>query len=195
MLGFEGSWRVNGFIQETGAKAAAPRAAKPRQAAPAPQPPEDRSFLREVLGVLVIGAGLLLAYFAFAEGDAARAVTGVLRGIAGSLYLLVPLIVIWAGARAVFSNRERRVRPGRLALSFLLPLLVCAVWHLNAFDSVHPSTSIDSFSNFIAESYRYSGAARGCGRRVFRGRCTCISLRKSVFGSGGGALAPWRWRT
>ncbi len=173
----------SGSTKKRGTTAAAPRAAKPRQAAPAPQPPEDRSFLREVLGVLVMGAGLLLAYFSFAEGEAARAVTGVLRGIAGSLYLLVPLMVVWIGALATFSNRERRVRPGRLALTFLLPLFICAVWHLHAFDSVHPPASIDSFSNFVFESYRYRQGGAGVLGALFSWPVHIYIAQKSIFGS------------
>ena len=76
----------SGTSKKAGAKASAPRSAKPRETAARPQPPEDRGFLREVLGVMVMGAGLLLLYFCFAEGNAAESVLQVLRGIAGSLF-------------------------------------------------------------------------------------------------------------
>jgi hypothetical protein len=79
MAGKSGSGKKNG------ARAGAPRGAKPRETAQPPKVPEDRSFLREVAGVLIMGAGLLLAYFPFAKGDSAEAVTRVLRGLAGSL--------------------------------------------------------------------------------------------------------------
>ena len=97
----------SGSGKKSGPKAAATRGAAPRVPVQASKAPEDKSFLREVLGVLTMGAGLLLAYFPFAKGDAAEAVTHVLRGLAGSLFILVPALVIWIGILITFTNRER----------------------------------------------------------------------------------------
>ncbi len=144
------------------AKASAPRAAKAQKtAASLPPSDEKRNILREVLGVVLIGAGLLLAYFSFAEGASGAAVSGVLRGFAGSLYLLAPLIVIWLGALVTFSNRERRVKPGRLMLMLLLVLIVSAVWHVFSYDEIRTMMTFSSFANFLHYSFLYRKGGGG----------------------------------
>jgi hypothetical protein len=45
--------------------------------------------LREVLGVVVMGAGLLLLYFCFAEGDAAESVLPGAPGFGGLAVLCI----------------------------------------------------------------------------------------------------------
>lgn len=153
----------SGTTKNQGSKSGAPRSAKARQAAPRPQPqpPEDRSFLREVLGVVVMGAGLLLLYFCFAEGDAAESVLRVLRGLAGSLFFVLPLIVVWIGALVTFAGKERRVRPGRVLLTLTLPLIVAAGWHAFYYEVITAQMRQYSFLNFVNYSYYYQKGGTG----------------------------------
>ena len=151
----------SGTSKKAGAKASAPRSAKPRETAARPQPPEDRGFLREVLGVMVMGAGLLLLYFCFAEGNAAESVLQVLRGIAGSLFFVLPLIVNWMGALVTFTNKERKVRPGRVVLTLFLVLIVAAIWHVFYYDDISMLMSQNYFLNFLNYSYNYKKGGTG----------------------------------
>ncbi len=151
----------SGSNKKQGSKSNATRNAKPLKAAPQPQPPEDRSFLREVLGVVVMGAGLLLLYFCFAEGEAAEAVVDVLRGLAGSLFFLLPLIVVWLGALVTFAGKERRVRPGRVLLTLMLPLIFAAGWHVFYYEDITKQMTPYSFLNFVNHSYHYTKGGAG----------------------------------
>ena len=151
----------SGSTKKQGSKSSAPKSAKARSAAPATQPPEDKSFLREVLGVIVMGAGLLLLYFCFAEGDAAESVLDVLKGLAGSLFFVLPLIVVWIGALVTFTNKERKVRPGRVLLTFLLPLIFAAGWHVFFYEGITVQMRQYSFLNFVNYSYYFKKGGTG----------------------------------
>ena len=173
----------SGSSKKSGPKAAAPRGAKPREPMMAAQVPEDRSFLREVLGVLTMGAGLLLAYFPFATGDAAEAVTRVLRGLAGSLFILVPALVIWIGILVTFTNRERKVRPGRLILTFLLPLFVMTIWHIRYYEVISALMNQNYFLNFLSYSYNYQKAGTGALGAILTWPIHRVLMSENMFGS------------
>ncbi len=154
----------SGTTKKQGTRAKAQKGAKPREAAAPPPPkqdPEDRSLLREVLGVFMMGAGLLLAYFSFAEGAVAEKVSETLRGIAGSLFILVPVFVVWVGFLVTFATKARRVKPGRVFLTMLLPLLFAAVWHVFYYDAIRLTFNLQSYANFLSASYRFQKGGAG----------------------------------
>jgi DNA segregation ATPase FtsK/SpoIIIE-like protein len=122
---------------------------------------EDRSLLREVLGVVVMGAGVLLLYFCFAEGDAAKSVLRVLRGLAGSLFFVLPILVVWAGALITFASKEHPVHPGRVFLTALLPLFFAAIWHVFYYDRISALMNQNYFMNFVTFSYNYQNGGTG----------------------------------
>jgi DNA segregation ATPase FtsK/SpoIIIE-like protein len=175
----------SGSSKKQGTKAKAPRSAKPRQSAPQPQqqPYEDRSLLREVLGVVTMGAGVLLAYFCFAGGDTAESVLRVLRGLAGSLFIAIPLLVVWIGALITFAGKERKVRPGRLALSLLLPLIFAAIWHVFYADGILATMRLYNFGNFLSRSYLYQKGGAGVLGALLSWPVYYLMMRTSVFGS------------
>jgi DNA segregation ATPase FtsK/SpoIIIE-like protein len=135
--------------------------AKARQTAPEARPSDQRNVLREVLGVFLMGAGALIAYFSFADTSAGAAVLSVLRGLAGSLYLMVPLIVIWAGFLVTFMTKERRIKPGRLVLMLLLALMFAAAWHVFFAHDILGTMRLNNFANFISRSYAHATGGAG----------------------------------
>lgn len=151
----------SGSTKKQAPRPKAPRSGKPRESAPAPEPQVDRSLLREVLGVVVMGAGVLLLYFCFAEGEAAAAVLQVLRGLAGSLFFVLPLLVIWVGALITFASKEHPVHPGRVLLTALLPLIFAAIWHVFYYDKILALMNQNYFMNFVIFSYNYQKAGAG----------------------------------
>ncbi len=173
----------SGSGKKSGSKAAAPRGEKPRVPAQSAQVPEDKSFLREVLGVLTMGAGLMLAYFPFSKGETAAAVTHVLRGLAGSMFLLVPALVIWIGAIVTFSNRERRVKPGRLILTFLIPLFVMTIWHIRYYEVISALMNQNFFLNFLSYSYNYQKAGAGALGAILTWPIHRVLMSENMFGS------------
>jgi len=169
----------SGSTRKQGTRAKVQKGAKPREVAPPPpkEPSEDRSLAREVLGVLLMGAGLLLAYFSFAEGAVAERVSEILRGIAGSLFILVPIFVIWIGFLVTFATKSRRVKPGRVFLTMLLPLLFAAVWHVFYYDEIRQTFNLQSYANFLFASYRFQHGGAGVLGALF-----CWPIHRGLMG-------------
>jgi hypothetical protein len=59
-----------------------------------------------------------------------------------------------------FSNRERRVQPGRLMLTFLLPLFVMTIWHIKYYEVISALMNQNYFLNFVSYSYDSGRQAR-----------------------------------
>ena len=109
--------------------------------------------------------GLVLLYFILSNPQygAGLALVRVLRGIAGSMRIVIPVAFCWAGILFIFSGRDKTVKPGRVTLISLIPLIVFTGVHVFSFDAVAGTMRIYSYSNFLSQSYAYENVVRAPG--------------------------------
>ncbi|MGI6174133.1 MAG: DNA translocase FtsK [Christensenellales bacterium] len=146
-------------------KQAAEPKAKPRQKA-APQPPEAREGAprSEILGFVLIGAGIMALYFLIADAASGNThgAVGVLAGLFGVLKWALPFALLFAGIRTAMCKKAANLTMGA-ALGVLLALLVTALVHTFVVDGIARSLPVSSFTGFVQKSYRlgYGGGAVG----------------------------------
>ena len=112
------------------------------------------------LGVLV----LVIAVSQPEQGTMMAALRDVLRGLAGDMVFLLPLLPVWAGALCALSARGRRVSPFRVACDLLAVLCAFAAVHMFfAQRIVVERMQITVFTNFVSMSYRYGHGGGAIG--------------------------------
>ena len=117
--------------------------------------------------VALFGLAILLGYLCVAtpqQGTAMGAIRDVMRGLGGSLSVVLPLALVWIGALCVFAARGRRLSPLRIIADALLILCLFTGVHMFfAQRIVDQRMTIQVFSNFVAKSYGYGvgGGALG----------------------------------
>ena len=123
-----------------------------------------------VLGIAAIalfGAAFLMLYLAFAApqpGTGMEAIRDVMRGLGGSLYFLLPLVLAAGGAVCVLALRGRRPSYWRLAMDLLLVVTLFSAVHVFFAERiVRERMTINGFSNFVAKSYGYGAGGGAIG--------------------------------
>lgn len=120
--------------------------------------------LKVLAAVVCFGLAVLLVYLAVAQpqaGTAMEAIRDIMRGIGGSLNLLLSLMLIWIGVLLVFSARNKRVRIINVIMNFLL--FMCAFTAVQLFCArtiIEQQMHLTTFANFVVKSYQY-GAGGG----------------------------------
>ena len=121
--------------------------------------------LLKVLGAVVcFGLAVLLVYLAVAQpqvGTAMETIRDVMRGVGGSLNLLLSLMLVWIGVLLVFSAKDKRVRILNVIMNFLL--FMCAFTAVQLFSArtiIEQQMHLTTFANFVVKSY-LNGAGGG----------------------------------
>ena len=121
--------------------------------------------LLKVLGAVVcFGLAVLMVYLAVAQplaGTAMGAIRDVMRGVGGSLNLVLSLMLVWIGVLLVFSARGKRVRVINVIMNFLL--FMCAFTAVQLFCArtiIQQQMHLTTFANFVVKSYQ-NGAGGG----------------------------------
>ncbi|MDR1263730.1 MAG: DNA translocase FtsK [Oscillospiraceae bacterium] len=118
-------------------------------------------FVRGALGVLVIGAGLILfcSLIWSAPTGFLQAVRAAIQGSMGRFAFWFPLIVIWTGALVAFSAKNP-VRMSTVLLIAALVVCVTAIAQVTQFKTVASFVRNYliplNYREFIKESYKYS---------------------------------------
>lgn len=123
--------------------------------------------MKIIASVACYGLAVLLIYLAVAQaqpGTAMGAIRDVMRGIGGSVNLLLALVMAWIGTLLVFSARGKRVRVLNIIMNSLLFLLIfTAVQLFSARTVIEQHMSITTFANFISKSYQYGHGGGALG--------------------------------
>lgn len=124
--------------------------------------------LLKVLGAVVcFGLAVLMVYLAVAQpqaGTAMGAIRDVMRGVGGSLNLLLSLMLVWIGVLLVFSARSKRVRIINIIMNFLL--FMCAFTAVQLFcarNIIQQQMHLTTFANFVVKSYQYGAGGGALG--------------------------------
>ena len=117
--------------------------------------------------VTLYGVMLLLGYVVFAvpeAGTAMGAVRGVLRGLGGSVAVLIPLFFGWIATLVALKAAGRRVKVWKSVVDVLLWLSVfMAAQMFVAGDVVRTRMTIHTFANFVDKSYGYGAGGGAIG--------------------------------
>ncbi len=121
----------------------------------------------KVLGaILSFGLAILVIYISFAapqEGTAMESIRNVVRGLAGSMSIVLSLIFVWAGVLFVCSARDMRVKWWRVVINIVLFLCVFTAVHLFSSEMVINQLTLKDYSNFVVASYRIGAGGGGIG--------------------------------
>lgn len=126
------------------------------------QPTQEKGLGREVAGVLLFFAGILLLYFLITghERGAGKVIVDIARSLAGGLSFVLPFLLCWGGIVTAFSGRKKERKPGRVLLVAFLVLLVMTMVHLFRFDTIMEGARLWNYETFLQRSwgYRVGGA-------------------------------------
>ncbi len=117
--------------------------------------------LRGVIGIIVTCLGLLAlaSQFIKSNGGFLKGCNDLVRGLGGSLCLLLPIVVCAGGVALVFS-RERQISGRTILCSALLFLFIEALLQLFQVDAICTTLLADglpaSYVNFLRRSYQAS---------------------------------------
>ena len=129
--------------------------------------PETTGVPGKILGaVACFGVALLMGYISLAApmvGTAMGAIRDVLRGIGGSVSVLIALFFVWIGVLLALSARGRRIRIINIIANVLLFLCAFAAVQLFSSKNVFAQISITSFANFVNKSYQYGKGGGALG--------------------------------
>ncbi|MBQ6375083.1 MAG: hypothetical protein IJJ45_11445, partial [Clostridia bacterium] len=117
--------------------------------------------------VALIGLSALLTYIAVAtpqQGTAMEVIRDVMRGLGGSLSVVLPLTVTWAGVLCFMSGRGRSISVFRVACDVVMIMALFAGVHVFfARRIVTERMTITSFANFVSKSYSYGEGGGALG--------------------------------
>lgn len=127
------------------------------------QPAHEKGLGREVAGVLLFFAGILLLYFLITghERGAGKVIVDIARSLAGSLSFVLPFLLGWGGITTAFSGRKKERKPGRVLLVALLVLLVMTMVHLFRFDAIMEGARLWNYETFLQRSWKYRVGGAG----------------------------------
>ena len=117
--------------------------------------------------VALFGLAVLLIYICIVpptEGTGMGAIKDVLTGLGGSLAIVLPLVLAWAGVLCVGAARGMRVSALRVAADFLL--IVCLFTAVHVFFAeriVAERMTITGYTNFVSKSYGYGAGGGAIG--------------------------------
>lgn len=105
----------------------------------------------------MIGLAALLLYMSLAvpeEGTAMGTVRNIMRGLGGSLFVVLPFLLIWGGVLFIFKGMGKKISALRIVFNLLLATcLFTAVQLFFVERIVKESMSISGFANFVDKSY------------------------------------------
>lgn len=115
--------------------------------------------MKILCAIVCFGIAVLMIYICLAApvvGTAMGAIRDIMRGIGGSLSLVLSLIFVWIGMLLIFSCRGRRIRVWRVLMNALLFLSIFTAVHLfSAKNIIENQMTITSYANFLNMSYRF----------------------------------------
>jgi len=119
---------------------------------------------RIIAAILLFGAAALLLYINLAApqtGTAMGAIRDVMRGVGGSLSIVLPVMLAWFGALCVRSLCGKKTKIWRVILQlFLFELLFIAVHLFSTGEIIQKHMTLSGYENFVSRSYQY-GAGGG----------------------------------
>ena len=121
---------------------------------------------RIIAAVVCFGLALLTGYLSLVAPTAGTAMgkfRDVLRGLGGSVSLLIALFLAWIGALMVFSIVGKRVRIITTITNVLLFLCAFAAVQLFSAQAVFARMSLTSFANFIGMSFQHGSGGGAIG--------------------------------
>jgi len=120
--------------------------------------------LKVLIAVACFGLAVLMIYMAVAQpqsGTSMGPIRDVMRGVGGSLFPLLSLMLVWIGVLLVFSARGKRIRIINVIMNFLL--FICAFTAVQLFcvrTIIETQMSLTTFATFVVRSYQ-SGTGGG----------------------------------
>ncbi len=122
---------------------------------------------RILAAVALYGAMLLLGYIVLATpeaGTAMVAIQNVLRGLGGTLAIVIPLIFGWLATLLVLAAAGRKISVWRSAVDgVLFVCLFTAVQLAVTEDVIRNRMTILTFANYVNKSYSYGAGGGGIG--------------------------------
>ena len=121
---------------------------------------------RIIAAIVCFGLALLTGYLSLVAPTAGTAMgkfRDVLRGLGGSVSLLIALFLAWIGALMVFSIVGKRVRIITTITNVLLFLCAFAAVQLFSAQAVFARMSLTSFANFIGMSFQHGSGGGAIG--------------------------------
>lgn len=140
--------------------------------------------MKVIFAIVLFGVAAVLFYINFAApqtGTAMGAVRDVMRGIGGSMSLLLPVMFLWLGVLLSLSIAGREIKIYRTVLQFMLfACTFCAVHLFSAERIISEKMHLSGYFNFLNLSYRY-----GSGGGVFG---AILAYPLYIFGGAWGGL-------
>lgn len=127
----------------------------------------NASLLKILIAVACFGLAVLMVYISVVQpqsGTAMGAIRDIMRGVGGSVNLLLSLVLVWIGVLLVFSVREKRVRVLNVIMNSLL--FLCAFTAVQLFSArtlIEQHMNITNFANFVSKSYQYGAGGGALG--------------------------------
>ena len=106
---------------------------KPKQPEYEEREASSRAPLLIVVAVALFGLAILLMYIALAapqQGTAMGAIRNVMRGLGGSLFALMPLLLVWGGVLFIFAAKGKKLSVWRILVNLLLVVCLFTAVHL-----------------------------------------------------------------
>ena len=143
---------------------------KPKQPEYEEREASSRAPLLIVVAVALFGLAILLMYIALAapqQGTAMGAIRNVMRGLGGSLFVLIPLLLVWGGVLFIFAAKGKKLSVWRILVNLLLVVCLFTAVHLFFAERiVRERMTISGFSNFVAKSYGYGSGGGAVGALI-----------------------------
>ncbi|MDO4741317.1 MAG: hypothetical protein Q4A66_11665, partial [Eubacteriales bacterium] len=117
---------------------------------------DSKQLVRDVTGVVILCLGVLSVYFAFTPNAVGfpGVVRSIMTGLAGVLCFAIPIILCWAALILLFSTRQRRISPVRVALLSALIAIVFGVFELFAMDGLLADLRQTNYASFLLHAFR-----------------------------------------
>ena len=170
---------ANSRSKGSASKKAAAKKTSSRQAAKNTKKPSkpDHGIAREVLGVLLLCLGALVAYFLLVSPvrGMGRDIVTISKGLAGGVSFAVPILLWWVGIVVAFTGSETVLHPGRVFLITLMALLLLTLIHVFSADQIMLSARLYDYQTFLDRSYTYQTGGAG-----LLGALICWPLYRSL---------------